>query len=86
MFSTVGGIDFLFAAVHEFGHSLGLGHSDVRNSIMAPVYRGHVPDLQLKNDDIRAIQVNDEICVRDQNFSVILVFVYSFTPANTSVL
>lgn len=43
-------------AAHEFGHSLGLSHSDVRSALMAPFYRGWIPDLKLDQDDIDAIQ------------------------------
>ena len=38
------------------GHSLGLSHSDVRDSIMAPFYTGWTPNLKLSKDDIQAIQ------------------------------
>ena len=42
--------------VHELGHSLGLSHSDKREAVMAPFYRGWDPHLKLSNDDVKAIQ------------------------------
>ena len=41
---------------HEFGHSLGLSHSDDNSALMAPFYKGYVPDVKLDSDDIKAIQ------------------------------
>ena len=37
--------------VHELGHSLGLSHSDKREAVMAPFYRGWDPHLKLSRDD-----------------------------------
>ena len=50
------GTNLLQTVAHEIGHSLGLAHSNDRNSLMAPFYRGYDPDLMLEEDDIRGIQ------------------------------
>ena len=42
--------------VHELGHSLGLSHSDKREAVMAPFYRGWDPYLKLSRDDKNAVQ------------------------------
>merc|ERR1712192_289398 len=56
---TWGGTDMIQTLVHEIGHSLGLSHSDVREAIMAPFHKGYMPNMQLANDDIQAIQELD---------------------------
>lgn len=43
-------------AVHEFGHSLGLGHSSVEDAIMFPWYHGYEANKELPEDDRLAIQ------------------------------
>lgn len=53
---TSSGINLLWVATHEFGHALGIHHSDVRNAVMYPYYTGYVPGFSLQQDDIDAIQ------------------------------
>ncbi|XP_007944228.1 matrilysin [Orycteropus afer afer] len=51
------GINFLYTATHEFGHSLGLGHSTNPNAVMFPTYGvGDPKTFKLSQDDIRGIQ------------------------------
>ena len=49
-----GRIDLVTVAAHEFGHSLGLGHSNVRSALMFPSYSG--PHRFLNADDINGVR------------------------------
>ena len=54
---TDDGINLDWVAVHEFGHSMGLEHSNVRESIMYPWYKGYQGNnIELTYDDIQGIQ------------------------------
>ncbi|EHB12881.1 Matrilysin [Heterocephalus glaber] len=51
------GNNFLYAATHELGHSLGLSHSNNPNAVMYPTYE--IADFQsfkLARDDVESIQ------------------------------
>jgi len=50
------GTNLLQTAAHEFGHSLGLSHTDDNAALMAPFYRGYEVKPKLNEDDIKAIQ------------------------------
>ena len=70
------GINLLFVLVHEIGHSLGLGHSNVNEAIMEPFYNGYNPNLKLNHDDIAGVQF---LYGKNSVFSIFFFSSYSYT-------
>ena len=50
------GVDLLWLAVHELGHSLGLEDSNNPKAVMYGYYTRYRPNLQLSRGDIKGIQ------------------------------
>ena len=55
-FSFLDEFNFFQTALHEFGHALGLHHSEVEGAVMFPFYGGYDPSFWLQADDILGIQ------------------------------
>ncbi|KAK6644656.1 hypothetical protein RUM43_000924 [Polyplax serrata] len=49
------GTNLIQAGGHEFGHALGLSHSNNQDALMFAYYRGYIPNYHLNRDDIAGI-------------------------------
>ena len=51
------GKNLYWVALHEFGHALGLDHTNIKGTVMFPFYKGYKDkDMVLHEDDIKGIQ------------------------------
>ena len=47
--------NLFIVAAHEFGHILGLRHSNAETALMYPFYSGYIPNYTMKSDARAAI-------------------------------
>lgn len=64
-------VSVLYVAVHEIGHALGLGHSNVRGSTMWPTGKTGTP--RLTQDDADAIRALYGECVLKNIYAILIL-------------
>ena len=50
------GINLMIVSAHEIGHAIGLSHSEIPGTLMAPYYQGFEENFALRPDDIEGAQ------------------------------
>lgn len=64
--SPTPGFNLYLVAAHEFGHALGLKHSQNPQSLMYPTYRDRQPQSMLSSEDI--LNINALYGINSQTF------------------
>ena len=87
---TRSGINLEWLALHKFGHTFGMKHTNVRQSVMYPWYKGYIKDIKLTSYDIQTLQalygesiksayeMKNNCCLFERNKNGVFLFRISF--------